>query len=841
MASNPFLQELAARGDSEGREAANPFRQEMGRRRSEEPGLVEENVSSAKSFVGGVLDVIGMPADLINIPLRAAGLPTIPSGGQDLRALASEYGLAYTRGSEPDGIGNRASRILGNAAIPYAGIVERGARLAKAGSRGAGFIDDAARLATSRPGATFAAEAGSIAGATAGGEVAEKVAPDSDIAEVVGELVGGFSPTVAVLTPSALLARAGTRAVKTTLLPFTKAGGTIRASRRLQSAAADPEQAAARVGGVDTLPGLSPARSTGDKRLLAIERAVANDDPALDARLTAELSAANRATRDAAGMGGDPARVRSLLENRRDYLIGLIGRRAEIAGRQAKEAVARLDPDATPREISRVAREKVERALTDAQATESRLWGALDKGAPASLARSREVLAKELAQRSRFEDPTDIAPWIKVAMKGKAGVTFGDVHAIRKRLGVAIGRERAKPAPNRNKLRILGNLYDSLLEDMAGAKGQGEALDTALAFSRELNQRFRHGAVGRLLGYERRGGHAVSPQDTLRKVVSGEASGTQVRQLLEASPGAGDEVKRYMRAAFLAQTMEDGKFNTRAARVFLNKHDEVLERFPGLRSELTDAREMNRLAERLSKRGVAVERLAYNAKKSRAALYLDGPIGEEWNRVLRAENPAAVARALHRRVRGDKRAVQGLKSSFVEELIERSQTRAFDEAGEPIVSGSRLKNLVGSYRGVLSALNMSEGESARLARVVNTFTRIEARPAGKQVVMDDNPAAFLDLLARWMGAQTGQRIASHGTGSSLVMAQAFSQRMRGALQHLTRDKASELIAASVEDPELFRALLVGPTSSAKRQTQAVQRINAWLAAPATEQAQQDEP
>lgn len=56
------------------------------------------------------------------------------------------------------------------------------------------------------------------------------------------------------------------------------------------------------------------------------------------------------------------------------------------------------------------------------------------------------------------------------------------------------------------------------------------------------------------------------------------------------------------------------------------------------------------------------------------------------------------------------------------------------------------------------------------------------------------------------------------------------------MRSLTKDKPTELVAQSVTDPDLFRPLLVGPTASQKVQERAAQRISAWLASPASEQA-----
>ena len=87
----------------------------------------------------------------------------------------------------------------------------------------------------------------------------------------------------------------------------------------------------------------------------------------------------------------------------------------------------------------------------------------------------------------------------------------------------------------------------------------------------------------------------------------------------------------------------------------------------------------------------------------------------------------------------------------------------------------------------------------------------------------------MQLLAALVGAKSGQRVAGHGMGSSLVLAQFFSNKMRNALATVTADKATEIMVAAHRDPKLYAALLTGPTASARAQERASQVLNAWLA------------
>src|SRR5690606_10661222 len=74
----------------------------------------------------------------------------------------------------------------------------------------------------------------------------------------------------------------------------------------------------------------------------------------------------------------------------------------------------------------------------------------------------------------------------------------------------------ARAAGRRNEARILDRFQEAILADLdaleARATGDvGESYRNALNFSRQLNEKFRRGTVGRLLGFERTGAPAVPP------------------------------------------------------------------------------------------------------------------------------------------------------------------------------------------------------------------------------------------------------------------------------------------------------------------------------------------
>ena len=237
----------------------------------------------------GAASVLGAPVDIVNFALSKAGLPVSqePIGGSaSLESLLAKYGSAIgapmvpEAGQEPETGPEYIGRGVGEAVgslIPGFGA----ARLAAASANPvvAGVGRTIANAPVAAPVSTLAGELASGAGAGAGRYMAEQSAPDSEIAGTIGELVGGFTPSLATLAAKYGPTGMGYRVVRAGMTPFTETGAGIRAGRRLQSLVADKD-IAARAAETPTISELTPAQRTEDVRLLSLEKAVAQADPA---------------------------------------------------------------------------------------------------------------------------------------------------------------------------------------------------------------------------------------------------------------------------------------------------------------------------------------------------------------------------------------------------------------------------------------------------------------------------------------------------------------------------------------------------------------------------------
>lgn len=880
MADNPFLQNEPP---SPAREV-NPFRQQG---TTPEPSNVPVPAaemtsegepwwsldtwqSLGKSFIAGLTDLVGLPFDLVNPLLSAAGLPTA-YGSNDLQSFLANYGLTYEPGQEPETFNNTVARLLGGLVVPEAGGRLLANRLARTLTYDAaatpsvvrGVVEEmfgapaqTARLASagratgraltrgSRTGAAVGERLGSMSGvagatlpvlgAAGGAEIASAMYPKSEVARSLGMLAGGLAPGALALAPLSLSAKGALAFGKKTIFPYTEAGARPRAARRLQEAVPNPRQALQRTNQANFVEGaqFTPGRASGDRTLLGIERTLARENPDIAEQVATDRDVSTQAALAASDLGGDTGAARRVLETQRQETIDELARRAQQAAEDAIDAQAAVEPGLRLTDISRGASRTIEAAFERAREAEQRIWGRIPGDVETPIPNTLQVLKELKAEYTDFDELIQVPEGLQrtVLKTEESTPSFIAVRRLRTQVRTVMDRERAVPGTSKDAVYDLNKLYQALTEDMTNIPGFEGVTARASRVSSIIANKFKKGAVGKVLGFTKTGTRKVEPQDVIADILSGRIAQTKLQSLLKAAPQVTPEIKDYMRAKFLLATTQKGTFDKNAAQRFLSSHKELMDLLPGLKSELSDVRRMTLRSEALGKRLEKTKRLAYHARQSRAALYLEAPLGEEWATIMRSHDPADAARGLYRRVSGDSSAVQGLKTSYVEYLLKRSRVRAFLESGAEMRSGNRFAALVENNRKVFEALGFTDEEMQRLDQIANTLARVEQTATAKPVTTD-RPSAFMQRFAQVLGAQGGAALGT-GQGGSIQTANIASRTFRNVLEHLTVDKGSAMVAeAVVKDKDLFKALMLGPTASAARKEQAGRLMLPWVVVP----------
>lgn len=207
---------------------------------------------------------------------------------------------------------------------------------------------------------------------------------------------------------------------------------------------------------------------------------------------------------------------------------------------------------------------------------------------------------------------------------------------------------------------------------------------------------------------------------------------------------------------------------------------------------------------------------------------LQGMTGEQL-----LQDPERAARAMRGLSDEAKRPVQ---AEVTQSLMRRAQSA--DAEGRPVLSGRDFKRNVVENRDALQRAGFSEEDIGRMDEIADRLVTIQRQsPTAVSRLLEDRPAAVLDLAAAIVGARHGQDIAGGGMGASLVLAQYFSKAARNLVGRMTSNTAEKLLTDATTDPQLYAALLRGPDSTTKQRRDSARLLQGWLLENAAEQTE----
>ena len=865
------------------------------------PGPRQESPGRGGGFLPfvyrGVATILGAPVDIANavIGMDPRNLPfgvgqaAAAAGAQPARVSEKPFGgsasieaglarfgasvgvpMVPEPGQKPEGAAEYVGRGVGEAAgalIPGYGLA---ARLAQSANPVVSRI--AQRVASApatAPVNTLSAELAAGAGAGYGRLSAEEAFPNVAGAGALGELAGGTSANAMLAAPKILAYSPSVYLARRAFTPFTQAGGEARASRRLGSLVPDAE-AAAKAASEPSIGELTPAQRTGDVRLLALEKAVADADPAIAQQLRDRATAAQKTLEEETrALGGDPMQTRAFLESRVARLSDALTARVVQAQTKARERIAALEPTTSADAASIIAREEFDKAYDAARAQERVLWNsipgdvkidtaplfdrfaALVQDTPRTLRHNIPDYAKRfLSKEATDEQSGEVLSTLNTLYPGafsqpkpsqRLGATASpaDLQGLRSEL---LDIERtARDAGRRNEARIAGKIADDVLDLLDNASEIAGPYAVARNFSRELNEVFRRGGVAPLSRTAGGSEPRVPPELTLETLLGagGPRAAVAARDLQIATgdtPSTRAAIENYLtRSLHSAAITSEGRVKPETAANWMRRNEALLERFPDVRNRLVESLSAQGQAETQIARQVNVARRLQNPKESDVARFLGADPGEEAARVLAAPDPATVAASLRRSADRDPsgNALAGLRGAFVENLLVQAKQTTPDGA---VIRGSTILAALDNPKQAAALQAVFDPASLRRLRQIGTELMALERTRGQLPsvggVMNDAPAKLLEIAARVAAARTAAAVSTDtGVAGGLQAAQIASGSARQFMQRLTNDKASKLLTQAVTDPELFAALM-SPTRTAQQKTLAARRLQVWLAGPA---------
>jgi len=664
---------------------------------------------------------------------------------------------------------------------------------------------------------------------------AQDVTTTAAVSAVAAPVGGYLIDKVAKYSPTALVTKAtkyGVDKVKGT------PPATARASSRLKELVADPAEAAAKMEG-STISGLSPARQSGEAGLIGVEDAARRANPALEKQFSeAEKRSREILSREAAGIGEgvSASKATEFVGGRRDALVQKLNDSVRVAEQKAQQQIDALGSNLRESEVAVIVRDQLESALSSWRAQEKVLYESI-KNAGLTTAGTKNRF-KEIVSSTPKAQQDDI-PQIAIELLGKK-TGLKNIESVRELQGLRSKlleeSRKSRAAGEYNKARIADDLADAVLDDMGAQAGNlrgetGEGLRKALDFSRQLNQTFRQGNVGRVLGTLRTGDDKIAAELTIRSTVGGgNISGSvAARELMQAAPESAAGIREYVVQSFNKAAIKDGALNQQAAQKFLRENADILDNFPDVRQSITDAIGSTATLASKQARAERVTNALFSKQKSATAEYLGAPVDKEFARIVASNDPMKLAGELRKVTAKDASgdALKGLKTGTVEYLFSKAASGA-DDAGNAIVSGNKLKQLLKDSRtGGAVANILNPDEMKYLRQVADELAALERKGTNITTIIDaPMPNRLMTIGARIVGAKTGAKFGGGNAGASLQAAQIGSANAKEYLNRFMQDKAEELIIQSLHDKKL-RELLMMDISTTAKQVEVAKKLSDW--------------
>ena len=789
------------------------------------------------------------PTDVLGSGFRLAGQAVV--GGPVLGRLT--------------GLANAPAALPASTKLPLLSRVFRG---------GKKFISEAGETFKRHPVVSTAIETGLGFSAGLGGGFASEAFPDSAAARFTGEVAGGVLPAV---TPTAIVIRVagGLRSmVNKARHPFTASGGEIRAKGRVDRAVPTGEQGKV-LSELDTpttidpatgQPVLTLAQRTGDENLLSLERSIIESTETLTREAGEQIANANAVIQKSLDdIGTSP--IASTIEDfeaARNYLSNLLDTRMKLAAQRTNERLRDFGPNLTREQANLIAREEIDAALAAAKTQEKQLFDLLDPDSVVPFGNALSTLKRFQSELGKAQQK-DIAPVAKIIqtlqgdfgtkirgveridVPAKTKTTLKELRAVQSELRQVARNARSGDNKNLNMARIADDIADSITDDIALIEGGPEvaaAVDSAISFSRNLNTRFRQGAVGKILGRDVTGAPRVKPGLTLEQSIG--LPDVKAREGLDDlfkafdSPEAPsskiliDSTEDYLRTKFLKEAVRNDQLNVQSAEKFLEKNQEILSRLPNLVRQIDEVIESGKttaIKERQRSRVILDD---YKVSKS-AMLIGKGPV-ETFRQTARMK-PQAAAKEMQLLINKAAKdqtgeSLEGLKSGFMEFLTAGAKGKSRDVKGNPFLSGFAIKDAMDNptTKAMMKKLYSKE-ELKRIDVIVKDLINLEKGrgvQASAEGIIGDKPSKILETIAGVAGAAVGRKVAILTGGGTVQTPGILASRFRELTAAGVSDPAGRLLRDIIKDEELFKALIkLELTPEGELSKAAVRRLNVW--------------
>lgn len=608
------------------------------------------------------------------------------------------------------------------------------------------------------------------------------------------------------ISPVAVVARSGKKVANKVAAPFTKEATQQRVANRIQELAPDTAKVEAGLNSEMNAiaPDLTPAQMAGDERLLGLQEAVRKQMPEVDAVLAEKAQKATAQLEEAAsGIGASVPATKTT-----EYIGGLI----ESAELSAANKLAKLEPNIRASQAAVIVRDEIDKAYSAAKVVENAKWEKVPKvGLSTDGIKKAYVDILRSTSKVKREDIPDaarkfLAPGSKTSFKNIEPVQT--IQDLRSKLLEESRNARAGDTPNLNKARLAEDMADAIITDLGAqannAQGKlGKSLREALDTSRKVKETFWQGDVGKIISSQRTGADKIPTELTLESSVgTGKIAGAvAIKSLLKAAPTRENygAMQAYIMNNFNSSSaVKDGILNRVQAQKWMKSNEDVLDLFPDIKAGINTAIVASEKAKVL---GGSVKE------------YINAPIEREFDRIIKAKNPAETAKAVMNIAKTDPtgEAVLGLKTAAVEQLLGNNK-------------------LFADSRTMMAAKEILDpADMKKLEWINKKIESINSKGVGVGGIINDAPNTLIDGFARTVAASTSRKVAKAlGHGGTLQAPAFASDAMKRFLGKINADSAEGMLARAVVDKELF-ATLLKPIKAPEQAAVVEKRLNTWVA------------
>jgi hypothetical protein len=835
------LRNADAAGDAEAAKRLAEIADRMSKQ-TQAPAQSEQKGSDA-FFGKGVLGGVGTAVDVVHKGMSQ--IPGMYKGDTPFMGTKWQEEKLGVPSRPPETAGEYVAQGVGE----VTGLLLPGGAIAKGLSRGTGLAakvaDSVYKSMVKNPFLTAISELGGGAGAGFG----RKVSEESDIgavkstAELGGGIVGAMTPTAIAHAPTLMAWKAGKHVLRKVSLPFSQSGSKYRAGEFVKSKVPKADEAITELG-IETIGDLPPVVQAGENRLMNLHKVLMDKDPIADHEMIETLSkSAIKLEGEMRKLGyGSSELLADVSRKRIAALQARMDTRVLEATQKARDRLNKLPVAMRQSKESTIVKTELEKLSVSEYEEVKKIWREVNKDLPIGVQNIRKQFGEEMANLSEAEMP-DMPLVLKnnaiIAKEGLTETTVREMQGLRSKL-LEIEKIAGR-AGKRNKSRIAGDMADAIFKDMETSSSDPNLLG-AIEATRKYRDTFNKGVVGNILGYDRSGAPKIDMEAVLDSIIGKKGiQGAANISKVPMTPEIENSMKRYVTRSFTDYSLDsNGAINPAKAQKWMQNNEDVLDRFTDLRTQFSDASEAQKIATQTKATMDARKKALQDPRVSVASRFIETTdLGMEIDAVFKAKNPARMTNELVRQARKDPsgQAIEGVRASMVDYILEKSAKGGYNELGEKVISGNDMMGFLNKSEGVLRQVFTPE-QMGRMKRIASEYAKIQkyigASGRGEDIEMKDFASNALRIASRVVGAQVGGKMGAGTSGGSIQAAGIMSGRAKTFMNWLTKNRAEELIkdAITSNNPDLLKSLLAPldkPATQKTNWTTLNKQLNLWLA------------